>query len=124
MRKWWILRVIKMIVLATLAVLAFGFVTKMLWNFVVPAVFTGVSMITFPQALALLLLAKILFGGFRGSCGGGRCSHRGWKGKHYWQKRMEDRLAGMSPEERERVKQKLRDKCGWYEEDNTEAGTQ
>lgn len=111
MKRWWILRIIKGIVLVALAVLAFGFVTMKLWNFVVPAIFTGVPMITFEQALALLLLAKILFGGFRGGwgcrCGGG------WKGRHYWHKRMEHKLAGMTPEEREKFRQQLRNRCGY-----------
>lgn len=119
MRKWWILKVIKGIVLITLAVLLFGYITMHLWNFVVPAVFTGAPMITFTQALALLLLAKILFGGFRCGWGCHRCGG-GWKGKGYWQKRMEKKLAGMSPEEREKFRLHLRNRCGYqWEEENT-----
>jgi hypothetical protein len=115
MKKWWILRIIKGIVFVTLAVLLFGFVTMHLWNFVVPALFGG-PVIGFTMALALLLLAKILFGGFKGGCWGcrGGCYGRGgWKGKHYWHKRMEEKLSHMTPEEREKFKNDLRNKCGY-----------
>jgi hypothetical protein len=106
------INILKGIVFIPLAVLAFGFVTMHLWNYVVPAIFVGVPMITFTQAIALLLLAKLLFGGFRGGHGCHRCGG-GWKGKHYWHKRMERKLEGMSPEEREKFKQDLRNRCGY-----------
>ena len=43
--------------------LVFGFVTMHLWNWLMPAIF-GLKTITFLQALGLLVLGKILFGGF------------------------------------------------------------
>jgi hypothetical protein len=55
-RFWW--------PLAALAFAAlFGFAVMLLWNWVLPVV-TGLPEITFWQALGLLALSRILFGGF------------------------------------------------------------
>jgi len=96
--------------LAILGLLAFmavgGFIVQWLWNWLMPALF-GVRTVTFWQALALLALCRILFGGFGG--------HRGTRGG--WRRRMGDRLADrferMSPEERERFRQRVRERCGF-----------
>ena len=97
MNRFW--KVLKVLAMVTVAVLAFGFVTMELWNWLVPAIF-GLHAITFAQALGLVVLSKILFGGFHRH-GGGR---PGWKG------RMQERWAQMSPEERERFRAGMR---GW-----------
>jgi hypothetical protein len=57
-RFWWLL--------AALAFAAlFSFAVMLLWNWLLPAV-TGLPEITFLQALGLLALSRILFGGFGG----------------------------------------------------------
>src|SRR4029077_9469013 len=66
-----------------------------LWNALVPNLFAGPA-IQFWQAVGLLVLSRILFGGFRGR-GGHGWRHRGWRGQ--WGR--------MSPEERERVREGL-----------------
>jgi Ca2+/H+ antiporter, TMEM165/GDT1 family len=86
------------------AILVFGLVVMSLWNAILPVVL-GVKVITFWQALGILLLSKILFGGF----GGGR--HRGWRNKGRWIE-MKDKFAGMTPEEREKFKAEWKNKCG------------
>jgi len=48
---------------AILFALLFGLVVKVLWNWLMPAIF-GLGMITFWQAFGIVLLAKLLFGGF------------------------------------------------------------
>jgi hypothetical protein len=48
---------------AVLFALLFGLVVKVLWNWLMPAVF-GLGTITFWQAFGIVLLAKLLFGGF------------------------------------------------------------
>jgi hypothetical protein len=48
---------------AVLFALLFGLVVKVLWNWLMPAIF-GLGLITFWQAFGLVLLAKLLFGGF------------------------------------------------------------
>ena len=123
MKKWWILKIIKGIVFFTLAVLLFGFVTMELWNFVVPALFHG-PVITFVQALAILALSKIMFGGFRGGWGWG-CGCRGgnWKGKNYWRERIEAKMSKMTPEEKEKFRQQMQAKCGrgwWHEPEDAQ----
>ena len=41
-----------------------GFTIMGLWNWMMPAIF-GLGMITFWQALGLLILGRLIFGGFR-----------------------------------------------------------
>ncbi len=55
-------KLLVIIPLAILAVALFGFIVMNLWNVVVPAVFGG-KIITFWQALGLLVLTRILVGG-------------------------------------------------------------
>lgn len=58
-------------------------VVMYLWNWLMPALF-GLSIITFWQALGVLILSKILFGGHwgkRGHCCHGGYSHQAWKEK-------------------------------------------
>jgi hypothetical protein len=92
--------------LAILGVLAFmaigGGVVQLLWNWLLPSLF-GWRQITFWQALGLLALCRILFGGF-GLRGSGRSNFR---------RRMAERWEHMTPEERERFRQGLRDRCGF-----------
>jgi hypothetical protein len=72
-----------------------------LWNWLLPPLF-GWRQITFWQALGLLALCRILFGGF-GRHGSG----------HNFRRRMlmKERCRQMSPEERERFRQGIRE--GW-----------
>jgi hypothetical protein len=48
---------------AVLFALVFGYVVMWIWNMIMPAVF-GLSEITFWQAFGIVILAKLLFGGF------------------------------------------------------------
>ena len=61
-----------MLVLGAIAVL--GGIVMMLWNAVVPFLFPGARLIDDLHALGLLILTRILFGGFRG--------RGGWHGVH------------------------------------------
>jgi hypothetical protein len=85
--------------LGILAMLLFvaigGEVVKQLWNWLAPPLF-GWRQVTFWQAVGLLALCRILFGGF--GRGGSRRSH--------WRRR--------TPEERERFRQGVRGRfdCG------------
>ena len=51
------------ICLAALFALIFGLVVKWLWNWLMPGIF-GLPVITYWQAFGLVVLAKLLFGGF------------------------------------------------------------
>jgi len=101
MRTRWVRKGVKIAVLAVLAVAVFGFLVMSLWNWLAPAVF-GLHAITFWQALGLLILSKILFGGFRGGPGHGGD----------WRRRMQDRWHGMTPEEREQFFRGVSGRCG------------
>ena len=74
----------------------------LLWNNIL-AVVVPVHTITFLQALGILVLSKILFGGFRGGWGG----HR-----PYWKQRMMQKWNTMTPEEREKFKGEWQKRCG------------
>jgi len=86
------LKMVAKVVLAFIALAALGWLVMTLWNWVVPALFIGARMIDFPHALGLMVLSRILFGGFRGHGGG-------WRGRRQWQ-----RWEQMTPEEREKFK--------------------
>jgi hypothetical protein len=51
------------VIVAVLFALVFGFVVKWLWNFLMPDLF-GLARITYLQAFAMIVLAKLLFGAF------------------------------------------------------------
>jgi uncharacterized membrane protein len=86
-RKW-------IFVAAPFGIAAFVFlggeVVKELWNWLAPPLF-GLPMLTFWQALGLLALCRILFGRWGGHF---RRTHQ------------------MSTEERDRLRQRLRERCG------------
>ncbi|MCX6310658.1 MAG: hypothetical protein NT084_03385 [Bacteroidetes bacterium] len=108
----WIFKGICFAAVVALAALGFGYVTMQLWNWLMPAVF-GLKMISFWQAFGILILAKILFGGFHRGTGGKCCGHGGWKnhGGH-WKNRWESKMANMTPEEKEKFISGM-SKCGW-----------
>ena len=93
-----------------LAIAAFislaGLAVMELWNALLPDII-HVSTITFGQAVGIFVLCKLLFGFGRG---GGR----GFGGGPHWMRhKMEERFKTMTPEEREKFKQKMRERaCG------------
>lgn len=94
-------RVVKIAVMAGVAISVLGAVVTTLWNWLVPELF-GRPSIHFGQALGLLALTRILFGGFRGGRGGSM----------HWRRRMMERWDQMTPEERERFREGMRGRCG------------
>ena len=105
-------RVLKVIAFVVVAAAIFGFIIMHLWNWLMPGIF-GLHAITYWQGLGLLILAKILFGGF----------HRGGGGRHHWRQHMEQRWASMSEEEREKFRSGLRGRhgCGFGRADFEQA---
>ncbi|HLY68193.1 MAG TPA: hypothetical protein VKR53_00610 [Puia sp.] len=87
--------------LVLLGMAVFTEIVMLLWNNVLAQV-VHVSTIGFWQALGLLVLSKILFGGFRGA-------H--W-GRHEWKKGMMQRWDNMTPEEREKFRGEWERRCG------------
>ncbi len=84
-----------------LAGLALGWIVQFLWNAILPEV-VGVKMLNYPQALGLLVLCRILFGGFRGGRPGG-------KGPGLSDRR--NRWMNMSAEERAQFKASWQERC-------------
>jgi hypothetical protein len=83
-----------------------SFVVMQLWNNLLPDII-HVGTITYWQAMGIFVLCKILFGfGPKGGRGGGAP----------WMRRkqmMQERLAGMTAEERDHFKQQMKNRCGW-----------
>jgi len=94
-------RIVKFAAIAIVAVAVFGFIVMSLWNWILPPV-TGWRQITYWQALGLLVLSKILFGGFRAG-----------RGMH-WRRRMGQRWEQMTPEERAKFREGMR--CGFRDD--------
>jgi len=99
-RKW--------IFIAPLAIAGFvvfialgGFVVQLLWNALLPPLF-GWREVTFWQAIGLLALCRILFGGL-GRHGFDRSRYR---------RRMAERWEHMTPEDRERFRHGMRGRWG------------
>jgi hypothetical protein len=113
-------RLTKLIVIAPLAIVGMviftfigGEVVMLLWNWLAPALF-GLREITFWQAIGLLALCRILFGGFGLGGGGHRNSRRRMEGRirERVRERMDQRWEQMTPEERDKFRQGLHDRSG------------
>jgi hypothetical protein len=100
---------IRCVVFGIIAIAIVGYITMLLWNWLVPKLFTGPE-ITYFQALGVLLLSKILFWGL----GGKRHGYSGHGSVPYWKQRYYEKFSNMSEAEREAFKKKMKDKwCGW-----------
>ncbi len=77
-----------------------------LWNLLLPEI-VGVKIISFWQAMGILVLSKILFGGFGGKSG------NGWKrkGKEKFRRWTDNHCSSMSDEEKERLKEMWKKRC-------------
>ena len=104
MRRNWPLRVMRMAAFGIAAIALGGWAVSGLWNWLMPEIF-GFHTIGFWQALGLFVLSRILFGGFRGGHG-----HRFGRRRmiRHWAERWEK----MTPEEREKFRQGMRQRCG------------
>lgn len=99
--------------IAALCMVGFGLfigLFQYLWNWLVPGII-GWRAITYWEAFGLFILSKMLFKGITWNSHGGGHWKRKWNAKWgaHWQQKWEN----MSPEDRERFKQKMREKCGW-----------
>ena len=110
MRRKWIFIAPLAILGMLLFVFIGGEVVRQLWNWLLPPLFEF-RQITFWQALGILLLCRILFGGF-GWHGSGRSNVRSRVADRLAD-RMGDRWDAMTPEERERFRQRIRERCGF-----------
>ena len=94
-------KVFAILAMVALCALVLGYGTMLLWNWLIPELFAG-PVITFWQALGLLLLCKLLLG----------FPHKhhegGWAGKkRKWREHWQAKMGSMTPEEKERMKDQL-----------------
>lgn len=73
-----------------------------LWNMLLPEII-GVKAVTFWQAMGILVLSKILFGGFHGKS----CKHK----RRFEEMKHHNRLAAMSDEEKEKLRAEWKKRC-------------
>jgi hypothetical protein len=100
MKRYWVYRGLKALIVVALAATLFGYLVMSLWNWVLPPI-TGWHAIGFAQAVALLVLCRVLFGGFR------RYGH-GWR----WRQQMRERWEQMTPQERVQLQVRFGHRCG------------
>ncbi len=100
MRRHRAVRILMFVPFAVLFVALFGLVVMLLWNWLMPALL-GLKTIGYWQAIGVVVLSRILFGG------------RGWMGRPgHWRHRMRERWERMTPEERERFRQGFASRWG------------
>jgi len=85
--------------LVTLGITSFGQIVQHLWNWLMPTLFR-LPAIGFWQALGLMALSWILFGGFRGGP------------RRYWRGRRRFAPKGLTPEQREKIRGRFGGRCG------------
>src|ERR1700709_1382133 len=100
MKGFWVRKVAGFILLAIVGILVFGSIVMLLWNALMPYLF-HLPLISFWQALGLLLLTKILFGGFRGGGPRGR-----------FKDKMKQKWMNMTPAQKEKFKEERGRRCG------------
>jgi hypothetical protein len=87
-----------------------GEIVMRLWNWLLPTIF-GWREINFWQALGLLVLCRILFGGLSAHSSGRSEMRR--RISERVEERMAERWGKMTPEERERFRQGMNARCGF-----------
>lgn len=100
-KQFWIKKIIGFAVCFVAIAAALTWVVMSLWNGILVEVLS-VKTITFWQAGGILVLSKILFGGFKGK-GGGPGGH--------WNKEMRSKWKTMTPEEKDAFREEWRNKC-------------
>jgi hypothetical protein len=100
-RVRWMLRAVLIIPLVIGVLALVGLVVMLLWNVLVPELFRGPTL-GYWQAVGLLLLSRLLFGGLRGRAG--------WRG--HWRHRWRERWEQMTPEERAQLRERVLSRCG------------
>jgi hypothetical protein len=107
-RRFWFGKAVMILVFCTAFVMLFSFIVMSLWNGILADVL-GVKLITFWQALGILVLSKILFSGFGGF------HHKKEQFRNRFRQRMLDKWEKMTPEEKQRFKDEWKTRCkgGW-----------
>ena len=99
-RGRWVLKGLAFVGFVIIALAVLSWVVMLLWNALLPGLF-GAPPVRYLQAAGLLVLSRILLGGLRG--------HHGWRHRA-WRERWES----LTPEERERLREKYARHCRWH----------
>ena len=94
----WVGRLMMILIFVAICMAGFGSAVLYLWNWLMPPLF-GLHTVTYWQALGLLGLSWLLFGG--------------WRGMHGWGHHRRERWANMTPEEREKFREGMKARCGF-----------
>lgn len=104
-RTFWLRKAVKFVFFGALFVALLGYVTMSLWNHLMPYLF-HLPALDFWQALGLLVLSRLLFGGFGRGRGGSWAQKR-----RQWKQHWESKMTTLSPEEREKFRQQMQRRC-------------
>src|ERR1044072_1099246 len=106
-RRFWFGKAVMILVFCTAFVMLFSYIVMRLWNGILPDVL-GVKLISFWQAMGILVLSKILFSGFGGF------AHKKEHFKNRFRQRMREKWENMTPEEKIQFKEEWKNRCkGW-----------
>ena len=83
-----------------------GLAVMLLWNAVIPSAIPSANKLNYLQAVGLLLLSRILFGGFR------RHGPRGRFKEGWGRSALKEKMLNMTDEERVRFREEWRKRCG------------
>ena len=113
MKKSWM---VKAVLIGALVILGASAAFMLVWNWLVPTLFRGPT-ISIGQALGLLVLTKLLLGGWA-RWGRQRSGRRAWK------QEFEVKWNKMTPEEQARVKRNFTHQCRHWRWSECEADIQ
>lgn len=114
--------IIGFLIFVPLLIFLFGEIVMYLWNHIVPALFHLGALTSFWQAIGLMILCWILFGGLRGLRAGGM-RYRGrmrdrWERARWEGDRARDSWESMSQEDRDKFREWLRSRGGPFSPPN------
>ena len=107
-------RIVAMIFIGISIVALLGLAVMYLWNWLIPEIFTGGPVITYWQALGLMVLAKILFGGFKPHSHPGPFSS---DKKDYWKNKLSEKWNCMDPERKKKIRDHMFSKFHQHKEE-------
>ncbi len=106
-RRFWFGKAVMILVFCTAFVMLFSYIVMRLWNGILPDVI-GVKVISFWQAMGILVLSKILFSGFGGF------ANKKEQFRNRFRQKMLDKWEHMTPEEKQKFKDEWKNRCrGW-----------
>jgi hypothetical protein len=79
-----------------------------LWNWLIPVLFSG-PVITYWQAAGILILSKVIFSGYWGH----KHHHSDYRHRT-WRRRFEEKMRNMSEEEKERFRARFHRRAHWH----------